>query len=156
MSFLVAFTLVIAAGAPAAADPAASACRAAHAADPPAHIACLESALRERSVSGAHDDLQAGKSKELGSEQVRAAQRTPDTLPPQATVQIASVTYNSTGRGVFRMENGQVWRETERTPERQRLAADRQYTARIERGTLGGYRMYVDGVRRMVKVERVE
>ena len=54
------------------------------------------------------------------------------------------------------MADGQVWRETEKTPERQRLEPARKYTARIEPGKVGGYRMYVDGERRMLKVERVK
>jgi hypothetical protein len=59
-------------------------------------------------------------------------------------------------QGIFRLDDGQVWREIESSPTHQRLAPDRAYPARIERGTLGGFHMYVDGVRRMKKVERLE
>jgi hypothetical protein len=53
------------------------------------------------------------------------------------------------------MADGQVWRETEKTPQHQRLQAARTYDARTTRGTLGGYRMHVDGERRMLKVRRI-
>lgn len=110
-------------------------CRAAHAADPPAHIACLERALGARS-----EELAA--------------------LPPadridSIEVEIAAASYEK-GLGVFELADGQVWRETERTPEQLRLNPGTRYRARIERGTVGGYRMYVDGVRRMLKVKRIK
>lgn len=92
----------------------------------------------------------------LGAEQVQSIQKSRDAPPEQVMVRIVSTSYNSMDLGVFRMEDGQVWRETETTPRHQRLAPDRQYSARIERGRLGGYRMYVEGVRRMIKLERLE
>jgi hypothetical protein len=117
-----------------ASDPVAD-CRAAHSHDPPAHIACLERAL-------------GGSKAELGAppsvDRVREVQ-----------VEIVAASY-ANGLGVFELADGQVWRETERTPEQLRLEPGTHYRARIERGTLGGYRMYVDGVRRMLKVKRVK
>ena len=92
---------------------------------------------------------------ELGAEQVRA-RKAVDEEPEKVAVRIVSTTYGPDGRGTFRMADGQVWRETEKTPERQRLKADREYTAHIERGSFGGYRMYVDGVRRMIKLQRLQ
>ncbi len=71
-------------------------------------------------------------------------------------MRIVSVTYNYEGRGIFTMEDGQVWHETETSARYQRLATDRQYAARIQKGKIGGYRMYVDGVRRMIKLERIK
>jgi hypothetical protein len=136
-------------------DPVA-ACRAAHRGDPAAHIACLEAALQGRAdppaVAAPGTDEPTG----LGAEQVATARRLRDARPEPASVRIVSATYNSRELGVFQLEDGQLWRETERTPRHMRLAADRQYDARIERNVLGGYRMYVDGVRRMLKVERLE
>lgn len=69
---------------------------------------------------------------------------------------IENVTYGSDGAGTFRMANGQVWKASERASPEQRLEPGKGYTARIERGKLGGYRMYVDGMRRMIKVRRME
>ena len=74
----------------------------------------------------------------------------------QVAVRVVSVGYNSSGLGVFTLADGQVWRETVTTPDRHRLRAGREYAGRIERGTIGGYRMYVDGVKWMFKVERLK
>jgi hypothetical protein len=131
----------LAAAAVHASDPAAD-CRKAHASDPPAHIACLERALDARS------DQPSAPRQELAA-------------PPQAErvmevdVEIVAARYTN-GFGIFELVDGQVWQETDKTPERQRLDPGTRYRARIERGTLGGYRMYVEGVRRMLKVKRVK
>ncbi len=71
-------------------------------------------------------------------------------------MEIESATYSYDGLGLFRMVDGQVWKASESTSREQRLEPGKRYTARIERGTIGGYRMYVDGMRRMIKVRRVE
>ncbi len=42
-----------------------------------------------------------------------------------------------------------------KAPGEQRLEQGKSYGARIERGKLGGYRMYVDGAPRMIRVTRV-
>jgi hypothetical protein len=124
-----------------ASDPVAD-CRKAHAEDPPAHVACLERAL------GARSEQVSAPRKELGE-------------PPRAErvseveVEIVAARY-SNGLGIFELADGQVWHETEKTPEPQRLEPGTRYRARIERGTMGGYRMYVEGVRRMLKVRRVK
>lgn len=123
-------------------------CRDAHENDPPARIACLEEALGNR----APEPRSAG----IGAEQVEARQRSRESESASATVAIESVRYDAQQRGVFRLADGQVWRETEVSPRHTRLVAGRRYTARIERGQLGGYRMFVEGSRRMIKVERLE
>lgn len=130
-----------------ASDPV-GACRAAYAHNTGAHIACLEDALRGHALPV----------RELGADQVEARKRAsePPTGKDQQAVRIVSVSYDAAKRGVFRMDSDQLWRETEVSPEHQRLSKSRQYTGRIERGTFGGYRLFVDGVRRMVKVERLE
>ncbi len=71
-------------------------------------------------------------------------------------VEIESATYGFEGLGLFRMTDGQVWKASESTPREQRLEPSKRYTARIQRGKVGGYRMHVEGVRRMIKVRRVE
>jgi hypothetical protein len=115
-------------------DPVAD-CRKAHAGDPPAHIACLE-----RALGGSREELGAPRP----VERVR-----------EVEVEIVAASYPG-GLGVFELADGQVWRETEKAPEQLRLDPGKRYRARIERGNLGGYRMYVDGVRRMLKVKRVK
>jgi hypothetical protein len=163
----------------AATDPIA-ACRAAHAGDSAAHIACLEGALRASGaapaaaakadraspvavapvaavpVSGTTAAAPAPGPTGLGAEQAAARQRAPDAAPEQVAVRIVSVTYNAGGLGIFRLADGQVWRETVAAPPRHQLDAGREYAARIERGKVGGYRLYIDGVKWMFKVERLQ
>ncbi|MBB6096532.1 hypothetical protein HNQ60_005454 [Povalibacter uvarum] len=145
-------------------DPVAE-CRARHSGDSAAHIACLEGALQGPKPSAAKQPQKVqqqnapvaeAKPTELGAEQVRAGKRDSDEARPQVLVDIVSVSYGAGGLGTFRMADGQVWRETVATPERARLDSNKKYSARIERGAIGGYRMYVDGERRMIKLERIE
>jgi hypothetical protein len=89
-------------------------------------------------------------------EQVEARERTREDGPKPVAIQIVSVSYDARERGTFRTADGQIWRETETLDRRPRLSASKQYAARIERGVVGGYRMYVDGIRWMYKVERLE
>ncbi len=131
-------------------------CREAHASSATRHIACLESALRGDAIAETTKVPPAAAKVELGLEQAQARQRLPDAEPEQVSVKIVSVTYNHEGRGIFRMADGQVWRETEASPQHQRLSANKEYAARIERGRISGYRMYVEGVRRMIKLERLQ
>ena len=137
-------------------DPAAT-CRSAYADDPPAHIACLEAALNKPcsadSITGTAEDQPTG----LGSDQILQKQRAKADAPvEQATFLIVAATYNAQGLGVFRLDNDQVWRETDKSPRNKWLKPDQQYQARIERAKIGGYRMYVEGVRWMFKVERLK
>lgn len=135
----------------AAADPGAAIanCRAKYADQPPEHIACLE-----RELQGVAGVPKKEAPPSLGSEQLRA-NRPPETVEP-VTVQIQNVSYGFDGRGLFQMADGQVWKATETAPQEQRLDSGKSYAARIERGKIGGYRMYVDGTTRMIKVTRVK
>ena len=175
--------LLLAAVAPAAADDPVARCRAAHGGDPAAHITCLEDALRAGAAGPAARspaapapvatpataggaaanaapaaraaDVAAGPTG-LGAEQAKARQKPLDAAPESVEVRIVSTGYNAAGLGVFRMADGQVWRETTPTPARHHLDPQREYAARIEKSRIGGYRLYVDGVRWMHKVERLQ
>lgn len=160
---------------PSGADAVAQ-CRAAHAADQNGYVTCLEQALQSRDTpalavtspmatpaqepptapAAAPGTTTATAAAGLGAEQVAAKRRVAGEAAPKTAIRIVSASYGAKGLGTFRMEDGQVWRETERTPERNRIAPDRQYTGRIVRGAVGGYRMYLDGVKWMYKVERVQ
>jgi hypothetical protein len=181
MRLLASFLLTcVAAVASASSDPI-SACRAEHAGNDAAHIACLENALR--AVGAAPQTVVAGPAAMapaapaapaaaaavasgaalatpaptgLGAEQAKARQRSYDTPAEQVSVRIVAATYDAAGFGVFRTADGQVWRETVASPERHHLDPKREYDARIERGKVGGYRMYVDGIKWMHKVERLK
>jgi hypothetical protein len=141
MRALVIVWMGLASAAAHASDPVTE-CRKAHVENPPAHIACLERALGARSE-------QLGAPRKEFAEPPRAERVT------AVEVEIVAARY-ANGLGTFELADGQVWHETEKTPEQQRLDPATRYRARIERGTLGGYRMYVEGVRRMLKVKRVK
>jgi hypothetical protein len=136
-------------------------CREAHVNDTAAHIACLEEALRAKGT-GARSEPSAAPVEEttgnavaqatLGAEQV---QRKVESSEP-VRVRVVSATYTRQGLGMFRLEGGQLWRETMTSPAHLRLDPDTEYSARIERNRLGRYRMYVDGIRWMKRVERLE
>jgi hypothetical protein len=151
---LLASWLLVAAAVPANGAEAVAACRLAHAKNPAAHIACLEEALNRSGTKPSSEVPKTTVPTGLGSENLRD-QRPPEHDEP-VNVEITSATYGLDGRGIFKMSDGQVWRETETTPANQRLAPDKSYSGRIERGTMRGYRMYVDGIRRMIKVERIK
>jgi hypothetical protein len=134
-----------------AADPGAAIadCRARYAENPPEHIACLERELR--AVGGARSKVTPPS---LGAEQLRSKE--PQDTVEQVAVKIENVSYGFDGKGLFRMADGQVWKATESTPSAQQLDPGKSYSARIERGKLGGYRMYVEGASRMIKVMRTQ
>jgi hypothetical protein len=151
---LLASWILLAATVPQNGADAVAACRLAHATDPASHIACLEEALTRSGTKTSPEVSKTNAPTGLGSENLRD-QRPADHDEPVA-VQITTATYGIDGRGVFKMSDGQVWRETETSPAGQRLATGKSYSGRIERGTMRGYRMHVDGVRRMIKVERIK
>lgn len=153
MYLFASWILLAATGAQNGAD-AAAACRLAHAADPTSHIACLEEALTRSSTAPSPEVPKTTAPAGLGSENLRD-QRPAEHYEP-VSVQIAAATYGVDGRGIFQMSDGQVWRETETSPASQRLAPDKPYAGRIERGQFRGYRLHVDGIRRMIKVERIK
>jgi len=181
MRFLILLLIFCGVAALAEADPV-KACRDAHAGDPAAHIACLEAALAGRAVAAQRPEpvpepeaaaatapgrepasepapaaaaapATAAEPTGLGADQVRGRTRT-SAEPVQVT--IVAVSYNAAGLGTFRMADGQVWRETLASPERRRLRPGREYPARIEVGRVGGFRLFVEGVRWMKTVERLE
>jgi hypothetical protein len=151
---LLASWLLLAATAPQHGADAVAACRLAHATDPASHIACLEEALNRSGTKPPSEVQKTNVPAGLGSENLR--DQRPAEYDQPVTVQITTATYGIDGRGVFKMSDGQVWRETETSPASQRLASDKSYSGRIERGQFRGYRMYVDGMRRMIKVERLK
>jgi hypothetical protein len=167
--------LLLLASPPAFSDPdPAQICRERYAGDCEARIACLEAALAAAlGADAAEDDAgrdaadeavtpvvsdgdREEKSSGLGAEQIRAQPRPEEAAIDTAPVRIVLSRYDAQGKGTFLMEDGQVWQETMAAPRRMRLDPDRQYDARIERGKLGGYRLYVDGIRGMLTVRRLK
>lgn len=169
--FAIAATIGLAVLVPAAAqqpsDDPIAACRTAHAANPDARIACLESAIArmqgrvqeaEQQVAAAEQQVAAAQQQAAAAPSrpswsipgFRAAERVAE--PEEVRVQITRVRYGRDGFGFFTTADGQVWRETVTAPERRRLESGQTYEAVIHRGMLG-FRMNVDGIRWEYKVE---
>lgn len=74
---------------------------------------------------------------------------------PAVAVEIVAATYDSTGRGRFTTAAGTLWREVVPTPAQQRLKNGRTYRGSITAGIFGGYRMELEGIPRILKVEPV-
>lgn len=158
---LVTALLALATAAAAEDHEAIARCGAAHAADPAARIACLEDALRGHKpplvpAPSAPPAPPAPPPPAIGQDQLEERERARSGKSAAATVKIVSASYDGSGAGTFRTAEGQVWRETELTPGRLHLKPGQEYSGRIERTALGGYRLYVDGVKWMMKVERLE
>lgn len=131
----------------AAAD-AVRSCAAEHGGDAVARIACLEAALKAHPAR--NDDAV-----EFGAEQLRRSEAPGRANEQPLEIRIVGTSYDVHGIATFRTADGQVWRETMPSPAHRRLATDREYAGRIVRGKLGGYRLYVDGIRRMKTVRRI-
>jgi hypothetical protein len=165
MKPLAALVLTLFANSASASEAVIDACRKAHAEDPAAHVACLEEALRGQATAAPASSPKAASpapappaapEKAIGARDVETRKGAQSAEPATAQVEIVQARYGSDERGVFQLADGQRWREVEVSPRQFRLQGDRHYQARIERTKLGGYRLYVDGIRRMLKVERLE
>jgi hypothetical protein len=77
------------------------------------------------------------------------------SAPTAFQVDIVSAVYDATGRGRFTTATGTTWRETVPAPADQRLRSGRRYPGTITLGIFGGYRMQLEGVPRILKVEPV-
>jgi hypothetical protein len=126
------------------ADPVAQ-CRAVHGATPSAHIACLEAALTQQLATAT--EVEAPDARRFPFSRAEPEDE------PAITVRIVRVAYDSEGLGRFVTEDGQVWRETTAVPRRRHLDPGETYTAVIDRGLIGGFRMNVEGIRFEYKVE---
>jgi hypothetical protein len=90
-----------------------------------------------------------------GQPAARESTREPAEESKALPVDIIAAAYDSTGRGRFTTSTGTIWREIVPTPARQRLREGRRYTGSIALGIFGGYRLELDGVPRILKVEPV-
>jgi len=96
---------------------------------------------------------------DLGAEQlarpaVKAAARAAEADDVRAVV-IATET-GPRDELTLRLDNGQLWRQTERPSVPLTLARNRQYPVEIARSGFGGYRMRFTGLGRQIVVKRME
>ncbi len=79
-----------------------------------------------------------------------------DRAPQPLAVEVVAAVYDATGRGRFTTATGTVWREVVPAPADQRLRPGRRYRGTITLGIFSGYRMQLEGVPRILKVEPAE
>lgn len=79
-----------------------------------------------------------------------------DRPPQPLAVEVVAAVYDATGRGRFTTATGTVWREVVPAPADQRLRPGRRYRGTITLGIFSGYRMQLEGVPRILKVEPAE
>lgn len=79
-----------------------------------------------------------------------------DPVPQPLAVEVVAAVYDATGRGRFTTATGTVWREVVPAPADQRLRPGRRYRGTITLGIFSGYRMQLEGVPRILKVEPAE
>jgi hypothetical protein len=163
LTFASLVVVVTAAPSLAAADPIET-CRI-QSATSEARIACLEAAIRAIGDGGAPQTTAAAPAARnatpqgLGAEQIvaRNPQARAEKIESEAVASpVARLEYNLTGRPIFHLENGQVWRGLEPETATRRLSAARRYEATVTSGTLGGYRLRLEGIKRLYAVERLQ
>lgn len=162
-SFFVAFAVSAAAGGAALADPIAT-CRTQSASDAE-RIDCLETAIRalkgEKEARAARAPAAAAPEPQgLGAEQVVTRERVRGERPEKEreafTAGVVGISYTSTGRPVFTLDNDQVWRGLQPDPQHQRFTTERHKAVEIWDAKLAGYRLKVAGVKRVIQVERLK
>ena len=92
----------------------------------------------------------------VGAESPRVVDPQADASPaaPAAlAVEIVEATYDTSGRGRFTTATGTVWREVVPAPADQRLKPGRRYRGTVTLGAISGYRMALEGVPRILKVQ---
>ena len=108
----------------------------------------------------AAETVDDGRPTGLGAEQVIARsgeyERKKAKRPDPLNVEVEDVAYGRTGKAIFILANGQVWREKDKDPRGRRINTKKAYTAEITKARLGGYRMKLEGVTRKLVVERVK
>jgi hypothetical protein len=109
-------------------------------------------------ASAAPPVASAERPTELGGEQVEARNGRSKAFkasPELLQVMVVGVTADRRGLLTLRLDNGQVWRETERPGIPLRLDENTTYPAEISRSGFGGYRMKFPGKNRTIVVKRI-
>lgn len=97
------------------------------------------------------DQAATGNGSAFGADSIRSS--APDFIEANLVGEFTGWT----GSTIFRLDNGQVWRQT-RNYSRNYIPNEpiQQPRIRISRGMLGSYKMTIEGVNRVVHVKRVE
>ncbi|WP_411817144.1 hypothetical protein [Hyphococcus sp. DH-69] len=140
-------------------------------------IACLEDALR--GFLGETESVAATPTQEpseqpaeqlaeapdeptgLGAEQVIARNKTIAEVEEKhresdVVATLSDFAITRSGTYVFFLDNGQIWRQKPADSNRIRLSKKRDYTVKVSKGTLSGYRLEIEALRRSLLVERIK
>lgn len=77
----------------------------------------------------------------------------PEAEPARVTARVSEIFRDASGRRIFLLENGQLWRQQANSSFRGEISNGETVT--IERGTLAGFRLTIDGRPGFVGVRRV-
>lgn len=136
-----------------------------HGGDYKARVSCLEAAIRGELKAASNSapvvTSRDGRPTGLGAEQVIARsseyEREKIKRPDPLNIKIEEIAYGRTGKAIFILANGQVWREKDKDPRGRRINTRKVYMAEIVKAQFGGgYRMKLEGVTRKLVVERVK
>ena len=133
---------------------------------PAEEIACLRRALAKSQAQAGTRDRPAAQTQPspaaapagLGAEQVAVshpASRAAEPSRPQMTAIATPVAADHLGLITLRLENGQLWRQTESGGTPLRLADGRPYPVEIAASGFGGYRMRFPEIGRQIVVKRL-
>jgi hypothetical protein len=93
----------------------------------------------------------------FGAEKVESLRREREAqLPKRIASPVKSFEREPGGSAVFRLENGQVWRQVDADNTPLNLRKGRSYSLVIKRGIMGSYMATVPELKRYVRVERIE
>lgn len=146
---------VLAASAVQAGDDVAAAERCRAAESDAARIACLEAALAEYSEAAAAPQDESEAASGIGADQVEARNQTAADLEAARGLRVARYETVPYRRLLIELENGQVWLQIEGDTQRIRVDLTRNPTVDIEESGLGGYKLRLNEIGRIIRVERI-
>jgi hypothetical protein len=113
----------------------------------------------DAAVVAVADDVLAESASTIGAEQVDARTQTRqerlESLEEAKGLKVEEFETVGYQQLQVRLENGQIWRQIRGDVQRIRVDVSRNPTVDIAESSLGGYRMYLTGINRIVRVRRV-
>lgn len=121
--------------------------------------AAPEVVQQRQSAPAAVPTAPARAAERLGQEQVAGARREarpPEPEPDRIRALASAVQTDPRGFITLQLDNGQVWRQSEKPDVPLQLRQDRQYPVEIRSSGFGGYRMRFTEIGRQIAVRRVQ
>jgi hypothetical protein len=114
---------------------------------------------RRRQLASAAPAEPAAEPEGLGAEQVVIRNQSRDGVRRQVQavrgLRVASYDKVPYERLVVKLENGQVWRQIKGDTQRIRVDLKRNQTVDISEGSVSGYKLRLNEIRRTIRVERI-